>query len=90
MCLREEPSDRCLHGRVRPSRFAVGDVVEHAHLVSGGLAPTRPGAGTPVRYVVVAVLRLGLKLQPVGADGALGGRPLLVGWAQVDQVIKVA
>lgn len=63
-----------------------GDVVEH--LVLSDRAGTQVSA--PQRYVVMAVLKLGVRLQEVNATGRPTGRVILVDNEHLEGTVRAA
>lgn len=61
-----------------------GDILEHATL------PDRTDPAARQRYVVMDVLRLGVRLQPVNGSGRPNGQPLLVGLEHFDALRRLA
>ena len=51
---------------------------------------TTPAVGAPQRYVVMAVLKLGVRLQEVNAAGHPAGRVVLVGHEHLEHTVRAA
>jgi hypothetical protein len=71
--------------RIRP-----GDLVAHVSLRDHDWAPG-PGQThadrPPQRYVVMALLRLGIRMQAVGENGQPTGEVLLLGYEHIAQTV---
>lgn len=63
-----------------------GDYVDHLVLRNR----TGPAVGAPQRYVVMAVLKLGVRLQEVNAAGHPTGRVILVGHEHLERTVQAA
>jgi len=75
---------------VPTSRIQPGDFVEHVSLRDHDWAPG-PGQShadrPPQRYVVMALLRLGIRMQAVGENGQPTGEVLLLGYEHIAQTV---
>jgi len=63
-----------------------GDYVDHLVLRDR----TGPAVGAPQRYVVIAVLKLGVRLQEVNVAGHPTGRVILVDNEHLERTVQAA
>ena len=68
------------------SQLHPGDYVDHLVLRQR----TGPAVGAPQRYVVIAVLKLGVRLQEVNVAGHPTGRVVLVGQEHLEHTVRAA